>query len=319
MGTALSTSSPSFERSVAKLHPYQKYDERGPKGAFDAKKIKDGFHVRVDMPGVPDDGVKVVKYNHTRTVTFSGEAPTPTEWAQFESSSGRVYGGYVVLDLNPADIDFKAEVKNGCLRLFFPSSDGSLRFLSPKTKPPQNDETDLGGEDEEIPAHPTIAFIEHAPKKASGIRLVGGSGEEINPYKLSGVQGVYEHKAVKDEEGVEMVYVRLDVPGNFEYAILENFDRVIKYSSESECEGDEGGRRYRGFIAPACECCKYEVVKHELTHGVLRFMARKTRYDRDLDTPTLLHSVYPPRAQPSVVEILILGFLHLLCIKPPLC
>lgn len=135
-----------------KLHPYQK---RGPKGAYEAKQVTGswnggkkkscrGLYVRVDMPGVPDDGVKISKYSDTRTVTFTGKAPVV--WAHIDSSD-RVYAGYVVLDRDPAMVDVECRVKNGSLHLFFPCSDGSLHFLSPNNSsiPPQQEYDDDTG------------------------------------------------------------------------------------------------------------------------------------------------------------------------------
>ncbi|XP_056689299.1 uncharacterized protein [Spinacia oleracea] len=168
-----SSSSLSSEEEV-KLHPYQK---RGPKGAYEAKQVTGswnggkkkscrGLYVRVDMPGVPDDGVKISKYSDTRTVTFTGKAPVV--WAHIDSSD-RVYAGYVVLDRDPAMVDVECRVKNGSLHLFFPCSDGSLHFLSPNNSsiPPQQEYDDDTVELIEI-GELFITHIEHAPEEPSG-------------------------------------------------------------------------------------------------------------------------------------------------------
>ncbi|XP_074297271.1 uncharacterized protein LOC141627975 [Silene latifolia] len=172
---SLSSSSPSSEIR-AKPHPYQQHDHKptqnGPKGAFEARKLKSGFYVRVDMPGVPNNGVKVVKYNETRTVTISGKAPSL--WPGFDSPEPRVYAGYVVLDRDPSDVNFTSEVHNGVFRLlFFPHCDGSLHFLSPPCRrnsdAAQHD--DDSGEDGEIKisAEDNISFIVHSPLEPYGM------------------------------------------------------------------------------------------------------------------------------------------------------
>ncbi|KNA13517.1 hypothetical protein SOVF_116210 [Spinacia oleracea] len=285
-----------------KLHPYQK---RGPKGAYEAKQVTGswnggkkkscrGLYVRVDMPGVPDDGVKISKYSDTRTVTFTGKAPVV--WAHIDSSD-RVYAGYVVLDRDPAMVDVECRVKNGSLHLFFPCSDGSLHFLSPNNSsiPPQQEYDDDTVELIEI-GELFITHIEHAPEEPSGIKLRGGRPEHINPYLLSGVRGVYEHKIVSIGHTQHLIYVRLDVPmTNYKlFCLTENADRRITFAvdaAEKDSTFDEGLRGYIGSLVTKCECCQYEIVKYDITDGVIRFLASKSS---SVDLRSNIYCYEPP-------------------------
>ncbi|XP_074291437.1 uncharacterized protein LOC141618231 [Silene latifolia] len=235
---------PSTE-TTGKPHPYQYEGEpRSAKGAYEARKVRAGFYVRVDMPDVPDDTVKVVKYPETRTITFSGKAHK--RWAGLDDET-RIYGGYVVLDRDIGDVDFEYHQTHGCLRMLFKRCDGSLHFLSrhlpPSSSTPtvtivQNEEEqtytledETTGEDDEgtMPA----SFILHDPEDPSAICLAGGSPEHINLYQLSGVKGVYEHKIVTlGEGGDRMIYVRLDMPDTCDKttSLVEYPDKSIIFS-----------------------------------------------------------------------------------------
>ncbi|XP_074291432.1 uncharacterized protein LOC141618224 [Silene latifolia] len=312
----LSSSSPSSE-ITAKPHPYQQNDrestKNGPIGAFEARKLKRGLYVRVDMPGVPNNGVKVVKYNETRTVTFSGKAPSL--WPGFDSPEPRVYAGYVVLDRDPSEVNFTSEVDNGVFRLFFPRCDGSLHFLSPRRNSGAAQHDDVSGRDEEdkIPADHNISFIVHSPLEPYGIILSGGKPDHINPHLLSGVKGVYEHKIIPTKEGEPLIYIRLDVPDTCKKAniIMVNFDGGIGFGGMMFKEGyklsrfEEGTRDYLGVLQPRCFCCRYKVVKHDTTDGVMRFLVRKSD---NLDRSPVCHVTLPTATpggdlQPRILNI----------------
>ncbi|XP_074274669.1 uncharacterized protein LOC141598792 [Silene latifolia] len=303
MTSPTSSSSPSSE-TTGKPHPYQTERLTGsPKGAFEARKVRTGLYIRVDMPGVPNDVVKIVKYEETCTVTFSAKAPPC--WTGFDSPDDvRIYAGYVVIDRHLADVDFVHYLKNGCLRLFFPGCDGSLHFLSPKGGSVDRDTTSVEpGEDEEekVDVDPFIAFISHDPNNPQGIVLGGGSSEHINPYLLSGVKGVYEHKIVTLDSGEQLIYVRLDVPDTClkSTGVIENFSNAIllgalAFKKEYYSRFDEAPREYQGVLASTCQCCKYSVVKYENTNGVLRVLLRKSG-NVNPDPRPIIHCSVPPK------------------------
>ncbi|XP_074291433.1 uncharacterized protein LOC141618225 [Silene latifolia] len=299
----LSPSSTSSE-ITAKPHPYQQHDheptKNGPVGAFEARKLKRGLYVRVDMPGVPNDGVKVVKYNETRTITFSAKAPSL--WPGFDSPEPRVYAGYIVLDRDPSHIDFTSELHNGVFRLFFPRCDGSLHFLSPLRRDSgasQHDDNSGQDVEVEILAEQNISFIVHSPLEPYGIILTGGKADHINPHLLSGPKGVYEHKIVPTKDGKHVIYIRLDVPDTYNKTnvIVENSDGGIIFAGMKFKEGynlsrfDEGTREYFGVLQPGCFCCRYNVVKHDTKDGVMRFLVRKSD---NLDRSSVCHINFPP-------------------------
>ncbi|KAK9676002.1 hypothetical protein RND81_11G047200 [Saponaria officinalis] len=310
--------SPSSSEQTGKPHPYQYARQTGsPTGAFEARRVRAGLYIRVDMPGVPNDAVKVVKYDETNTVTFSGKAPPV--WAGFESPETRIYAGYVVLDRQLSDVDFVTQIKNGCLRMFFPLSDGSLHFLSPPSSSSVHSNSvvhhDVTGEDEEdkFNGGPLATLISHDPQNPSGITLTGGTSEHINPYLLSGVKGVYEHKIVTLDNGNQLIYLRLDVPDTCmkSAGVMENYQKSIMFAAmaikkEYYSRFDEAAREYYGLITPTCECCNYNVTKFEIASGVLRLLVHKSRND-DVNPRLFYHMCVTPsrhgRLQPSIFEI----------------
>ncbi|XP_074274668.1 uncharacterized protein LOC141598791 [Silene latifolia] len=273
---ASSSSSSLPSENEKKEHPYQIYPNPGPTGAYEARQIKNsGFYVRVDMPGVPPDGVKLVKYAETQTVTFSGKASML--WPGYDSSD-RVYGGYVVLDRDPNQIEIEMKVTNGSMRLFFRGSEGSLHFLSGLKRAPNVEDR---GEDDSVvytendgchschsmgnSVSPTIAF------------------SHINPFLIQGVEGVHENRLVQDITRTEWMYIRMDMPGvaenQYEVGVttLENKIDALLYGGEGKKEHrlEQGGRVYWGSFTLFCGCCKILDVRRQLSHSVLRVLLLK--------------------------------------------
>ncbi|XP_074274667.1 putative 57 kDa heat shock protein isoform X2 [Silene latifolia] len=300
-----SSSSSSLPSENENKHPFQKYEDPGPTGAYEARQVKNsGFYVRVDMPGVPPDGVKLVKYAETQTVTFSGKAPKI--WQVYDSSE-RVYGGYVVLDLDPTQIDIEMKVKNGSMRLFFPGSEGTLHFLSglkqaPNVEGPGEDASVVYTETDGCQSCFTLGDSV-SPTKAFS---------HINPFLIKGVEGVYENRVIKEMTG-ESLYIRVDMPGigknqckvkvdNTEtktdalfhggkgkkahgFCTVENRIDVLFYGGEGKKEHplDQGGRSYSGSFTLNCDCCQIVDVPHQMLDGVLRLLMRKQKIQDILD------------------------------------
>uniref|UniRef100_A0A5B7AIW9 SHSP domain-containing protein n=1 Tax=Davidia involucrata TaxID=16924 RepID=A0A5B7AIW9_DAVIN len=87
----------------------------GPRGAYEFKDVKDGFVIRVDMPGIGKDEAKVWAENEF--VFLKGYGSKASE----HDETGRNYGGHITLVpgiYNMEAIEF--EIKNGVLRVFIP-------------------------------------------------------------------------------------------------------------------------------------------------------------------------------------------------------
>ncbi|XP_074264697.1 putative 57 kDa heat shock protein isoform X2 [Silene latifolia] len=290
-----------------KDHMYQLLVKPGPRGAYESRQVNGGLYVRVDMPGVPPNGVKIFKRGEAHTVTFSGKAPIV--WPDCESS-GRVYGGYVVLDRNPEEIDVQMTVVNGSLKLFFPNSDGFLHFFPPKTRVPKQcqgpvvhlgDEKDcchnklvkyLKDNDVIIPGFEGLKDMALHPSGCSCCKEAQKNEESdayselsmmpsthINPYLLDGKEGLVEKMLVADTNGGERMYTRIDMPGlgmkNNKVRVENGVSLIFGGEDSQEHPFDEGGRTYAASLTFQCSCCKMVDVKHVMKDGVLRVLLRK--------------------------------------------
>ncbi|XP_074274663.1 uncharacterized protein LOC141598788 [Silene latifolia] len=282
MAASSSSSSSLPSENEKKDHPFQLYRYPGPTGAFEARQVNNsGFYVRVDMPGVPPDGVKLVKYAETQTVTFSGKAPRL--WTQFDLSE-RVYGGYVVLDRDPTQIDIEMKVNKGSMRLFFPGSEGTLHFLSGFKRAPTAEDR---GEDDSV--------VNNEIDGCQSCHSLGGSVSpdiafpHINPFLMQGVEGVYENRVLQGLTD-ELMYIRVDMPGIGEYQykvegmISKKKNEALFYGGQGKKEHplDQGGRAYCGSVTFNCGYCQLIDVEHQLTHGVLRILIRKCKIQEGL-------------------------------------
>ncbi|XP_074278759.1 uncharacterized protein LOC141602361 [Silene latifolia] len=277
---ASSSSLPS--ENEKKDHPFQKYEEPGPTGAYEARQVKNsGFYVQVDMPGVPPDGVKLLKYAETQTVTFSGKTKVPEFWTKFDSSE-RVYGGYVVLDRDPTQIEIEMKVTNGSMRLFFPGSEGTLHFLSGFKQAPNVEDR---CEDDSVVYNETgecqscFSLGDSADSVSPDIAY-----SHINPFLMQGVEGVYENRVL---QGVtdELMYIRVDIPGIGEkqckagIITVKKKEDAVLYGGRGKKEHrlDQGGRSYLGTFTLHCGCCKISYMRSYLIHGVFRILIGKRK------------------------------------------
>lgn len=111
--------------SVVVYGPLQKikmenpFQMDGPSNPVEVDEVKDGTLVRLTLPGVGPDGIKVWAENNT--VFFAGKGEIEREG----ENSGRKYGGSLEFqpELNRAD-GVKAEIVNGILRLLVPNAGG---------------------------------------------------------------------------------------------------------------------------------------------------------------------------------------------------
>ncbi|PIA35689.1 hypothetical protein AQUCO_03500205v1 [Aquilegia coerulea] len=87
----------------------------GLRRGWNAKEDNDGLHLRIDMPGLDKEDVKVsVEQNR---LTIKGEGAKEAE----DEESGRRYSSRIDIPPNVYKIDqIKAEMKNGVLKVFVP-------------------------------------------------------------------------------------------------------------------------------------------------------------------------------------------------------
>ena len=84
----------------------------GPKTGYEAKTVKEGLYVRVDMPGVEMENLKVTW--EKKKVSFVGEAPRETE----NDAGGRNYEGVLDFSSGPVAIyGVKTNLQNGVLTM----------------------------------------------------------------------------------------------------------------------------------------------------------------------------------------------------------
>ncbi|KAH9608275.1 hypothetical protein KSS87_018037, partial [Heliosperma pusillum] len=281
---------------------YQCQVKPGPTGPYEARQVNGGLYVRVDMPGVPADGVKIFKRGEAHTVTFTGKAPIL--WPHCESS-GRVYGGYVVLDRNPDDIDVQLTLVNGSLKLFFPNSDGILHFFPPKKPLPKQSQGSVVhlGDDKDCCHNKLVQYLDdtsimpglkdmalhpsgcsccqdtHKNEESNAyLELRKMPSDHINPYLLDGKEGVFENLLVADTNGVRM-YNRIDMPGlgeeNSYMTVEHGVSLFFGGEGSQEHPFDEGGRTYATGLTFRCTCCKMVDVKHVMKDGVFRVLFRR--------------------------------------------
>ncbi|XP_015084595.1 small heat shock protein, chloroplastic-like isoform X1 [Solanum pennellii] len=104
------------------INPFQ---ISGPGGAYEAKNIEEGMHVRMEMPGIDKEDVKVlISYG---TIIIKGEGKKESTY----EDSGRTYSANIEICSNSYEAQsMEANMKNGVLRM-----------LIPKSKTPQKDST----------------------------------------------------------------------------------------------------------------------------------------------------------------------------------
>ncbi|KAF3677015.1 putative vesicle-associated protein 1-1-like [Capsicum annuum] len=88
------------------------FQSAGPKEVLEVDTVKDGILVRVAMPGVSEDGIKVWLEDNTVYFTGRGEIEVESE------DSGRKYGGSLEFSTDCCKAEkVDAQVKNGILRM----------------------------------------------------------------------------------------------------------------------------------------------------------------------------------------------------------
>ncbi|KAK4338254.1 hypothetical protein RND71_042741 [Anisodus tanguticus] len=88
------------------------FQSAGPKEVLEVDNVKDGILIRVAMPGVSEDGIKVWLEDNTVYFTGKGEIEVESE------ESGRKYGGSLEFSADCCKAEkVEAQMKNGILRM----------------------------------------------------------------------------------------------------------------------------------------------------------------------------------------------------------
>ncbi|KAK4338253.1 hypothetical protein RND71_042740 [Anisodus tanguticus] len=88
----------------------------GPRGAYEAKNMEEGMYVRMEMPGIDKEDVKVsINYGN---ISIQGEGKESKH-----EDTGRTYSANIEICSNSYQPQFmEAEMKNGILRMLIPKS-----------------------------------------------------------------------------------------------------------------------------------------------------------------------------------------------------
>ncbi|XP_057511756.1 heat shock 22 kDa protein, mitochondrial-like [Actinidia eriantha] len=89
----------------------------GPRGSYEAKKVEKGLFVRMEMPGIEKEDVKIWVEDDNVFVKGEGKKESKHE------DSGRTYSAGIELCSDSFQLEnIRAEMKNGVLRLLIPNA-----------------------------------------------------------------------------------------------------------------------------------------------------------------------------------------------------
>lgn len=89
----------------------------GPRGAYEVKKVEEGLFVRLELPGIDKNDVKIWMEDGNLYVKGEGKKESRYE------DNGRTYSGSIELNSNEFQPDqIKADFKNGVLRMMIPKA-----------------------------------------------------------------------------------------------------------------------------------------------------------------------------------------------------
>ncbi|KAG7542618.1 Alpha crystallin/Hsp20 domain [Arabidopsis thaliana x Arabidopsis arenosa] len=225
----------------------------GPKGYIEFKTLEnEDMYIRFDVPGVPNNGVKVILDQSNKAVCILGDAPKEHKY----DASVRSYNGTTLRKkLSIGGINSKIVCKCCDFYSGFTShmADGVLRLVLTKIhtntpRPPCL--SFLGGPDGEDPygadPHDTDP---HGFPPSSDPNDPNLTGPILMPHPCvgQGSQRAYESKVLQNGG----LYVRVDMPGvpkeNFTVSVMNG---RVKVTGEAPAHGhDSAGRFYSGDVA----------------------------------------------------------------------
>ncbi|XP_060211112.1 heat shock 22 kDa protein, mitochondrial-like [Lycium barbarum] len=106
-----------IQRGVCDIYMENPFQISGPRGAYEAKNMEEGMYVRMEMPGIDKEDVKVsINYGH---ISIKGEGKKES----MHEDSGRTYSANIDICSHSYQPQFmQAEMKNGVLRMLIPKS-----------------------------------------------------------------------------------------------------------------------------------------------------------------------------------------------------
>ncbi|KAL1194670.1 putative 57 kDa heat shock protein [Cardamine amara subsp. amara] len=202
----------------------------GPKGFTEVKMLEnEDMFVRMDLPGVPEEGVVVSLDLPNKTVTIYGYAPE----VHTHDLSDREYITMSTLVCNCCDVSgFTSHMSDGVLRLLI-----SKTFINPQIRH----------------ASSWISFLAD-PSFPEDLRVTDPhdptlTGPELmpHPYVLEGSDLAYESKQLPNGS----LYLRLDMPGvpKDNFTVSVDNGRVMVTGQAPAVGHDSGGRFYSGAVA----------------------------------------------------------------------
>ncbi|CAN8274886.1 unnamed protein product [Cochlearia groenlandica] len=193
----------------------------GPKGYTEFKMLEnEDMFARIDLPGVPIDGVKVTLCSSDKGVCIFAEAPKEHK----HDSSDRKYLTVTGLVCKCCEIS----------SITSHMSDGVLRLLLSKTK---------------ITPKRSSSICPHKFPRGTDPHDPALTGRvlEPNPYVLKGSLMAYESKQLQNGG----LYVRVDMPGvpkdKFTVSVVDG--RAFVTGQAPSVSHDSGGRFYSGDVA----------------------------------------------------------------------
>ncbi|GAA0171149.1 hypothetical protein LIER_25253 [Lithospermum erythrorhizon] len=254
--------------------PYQTnpYQFDGPRNAFEAKTVKEGFYVRVDMPGVEKDLVEV-NFEDNK-LSFSGKAPQITPY----ESGPRNYHGVIKFSCESVEVsEIKLETNDGVLRMVLVGSGFPPDFYAASTHFKRRRITDHFESMELLTSamNQMMVSVEKFVLFDQPVKYVG-----MYPFQVDGAKGTYEIRGMGS-----YCFYRLDMPDvGTEGLTLRMKDRCVSYGGTGvkASEYDESKRLYAGNFAMECPCaCSLVDMHGDITDGVLRLLIKKEK-----DEPT---------------------------------
>ncbi|PHU28446.1 hypothetical protein BC332_00539 [Capsicum chinense] len=106
-----------IQRGVCGIYMENPFQISEPRGAYEAKNMQEGTYVRMEMPGIDKEDVKLlIAYGN---ITIKGEGKKES----VHEDSGRTYSANIEICSNSYQPQFmEAEMKNGVLRMLIPKS-----------------------------------------------------------------------------------------------------------------------------------------------------------------------------------------------------
>lgn len=107
----------TFCQGVCDIYMENPFQISGPRGANEAKNMEEGMYVRMEMPGIDKEDVKVLIVYGNITIKGEGKKESTHE------DSGRTYSANIEICSDSYQPQFmEANMKNGVLRMLIPKS-----------------------------------------------------------------------------------------------------------------------------------------------------------------------------------------------------